>query len=82
MTDCLPFSLSPGTGTAMDIGSILRIIVLILSAGVMLFGVSVIAGFLVPVFIPDQFRILTGIVILLYGAYRFVTTLYRKKDSE
>jgi len=66
----------------MDIGSILRIIVLILSAGVMLFGVSVIAGFLVPVFIPDQFRILTGIVILLYGAYRFVTTLYRKKDSE
>lgn len=66
----------------MDIGNILRIIVLVVSACVMLFGVVVVAGFLVPIFIPEQFRVLTGIVIILYGAYRFVQTLYRKKDSE
>ena len=81
MTIGLPSSCF-GRGPEMDIGNILRIVVLVLSTGVMLFGAAVIAGIFVPTTIPEQFRLLVGIVIVLYGAYRFVIALFRRKEAE
>lgn len=68
----------------MDINAILRAMVLLLSAAAMLAGVAVIGGWLVPRYLPDQYRIILGAVILLYGAYRFALTLTRprRRDRE
>jgi hypothetical protein len=46
-------------------------------------GVAVLAGFLFPVFVPDRFRILFGLILVLYGVYRFVTLrIKRQRKNE
>ena len=65
----------------MDVTSILRTLVLVLSTGAMLAGIAVMIGMLVPRNVPEQFRFMIGIVIFLYGAYRFVVGYYRRKDE-
>jgi hypothetical protein len=44
----------------------------------MIAGVLVMAGFLVPRNFPEQYGVLMGVVIFLYGAYRFALTYFRK----
>jgi hypothetical protein len=63
----------------MDPMQIVRYVVLALSAGAMGFGLLIMLGLLVPVHgvIPGEYRILVGLVVLLYGLYRFVITINR-----
>jgi len=49
---------------------------------VMLVGVLVMVGLLVPVYFPEQFRIIMGVVVFLYGLYRFVVSYTRLKGRE
>ncbi len=44
----------------------------------MAFGVLIMLGVLVPVHVvmPGEYRIIVGLVVLLYGLYRFVVTIY------
>ncbi len=81
-TAAFPFHF-PATlcGGSVDLAGILRIVVLVLSTGAMLAGIAVMMGILVPRTMPEQFRFMIGIVIFLYGAYRFVVGYYRKKDE-
>jgi hypothetical protein len=65
----------------MDLAGVLRIIVLVLSTGAMLAGVAVMLGLLVPRNVPGEFQFLIGLVIFLYGAYRFVVGYFRKEDE-
>lgn len=65
----------------MDLAGLLRIIVLVLSTGAMLAGIAVMIGLLVPHNVPEEFRLLIGIVIFLYGAYRFAVGYFRKRDD-
>ena len=51
--------------------------ILALSTGAMVLGVLIIAGVLVPRNFPDQYRIVMGIVVFLYGLYRFVVAFTR-----
>jgi hypothetical protein len=66
----------------MDINSVLRIVVLVISAAVMLVGVLVMVGMLVPRYFPDEYRVIVGAVVFLYGCYRFVLTYYRQRRRE
>jgi hypothetical protein len=65
----------------VNLGVVLRIIVLVLSIGAMLAGAAVMLGLLVPHNVPEEFRFLIGIVIFLYGAYRFTVGYYRKRED-
>lgn len=77
-----PFHFPAGrSAESVDLAGILRAIILILSTGAMLAGISVMFGLLVPRNVPEEFRLLIGIVIFLYGAYRFVVGFFRKKDE-
>lgn len=62
----------------MDPMQIVRYAVLALSAGAMGFGLLIMLGLMVPVHgeIPGEYRIGIGFVVLLYGLYRFVVTIY------
>ena len=57
--------------------AIARVIILILSGGAMVIGALVVAGVLVPRNLPEEFRLVTGIVVFLYGLYRFVVEYVR-----
>jgi hypothetical protein len=45
-------------------------------------GVLVLAGVLAKEGTPAQFRILFGIVLIMYSVYRFVMTRARRKQEE
>jgi putative Ca2+/H+ antiporter (TMEM165/GDT1 family) len=53
--------------------------VLAVSAAVMVVGVLVMIGYLVPRYFPEDYRIIMGAVVFLYGAYRFTITYFRQK---
>lgn len=43
-------------------------------------GIIVLTGFLLPPF-PQEFRIVLGVVLLLYSVYRFITTRIKSKQT-
>lgn len=46
-----------------------------------LFGIAILAGYFIKESVPEQFRIMAGIVLILYGAFRFVTTYFKKNQN-
>ena len=64
---------------AMNISSVLRYSVLAVSAAAMIVGVLVMVGYLVPKYFPEQYRVVIGAVVFLYGAYRFALTFFRPR---
>lgn len=71
-------------GDRMNATDVFRYTILIISAAAMALGVLIIAGVLVPRNFPEQFRVIMGIVVFLYGLYRFVIAYYRssRRSSE
>lgn len=61
----------------MNVSGVLRYTALVLSALAAVGGILVIAGLLVPRYFPEQYRIVVGVLILLYGVYRFVINYFR-----
>ncbi len=55
---------------------------MVLAVAVMAVGVLAILGMLVPVYIPEQYRIIMGVVVFLYGLYRFVLSYFRLQRRE
>ena len=53
-----------------------------LSAVLFLFGVIVVLGLTIPEYVPEQTRITLGIVLLLWGLYRFVHTRMKRKEEK
>lgn len=60
----------------MNVNVVLRYVVLTLSTGAMIVGVLVMVGTL-HVNFPDQFRVVVGAVVFLYGGYRFAISYFR-----
>ena len=69
-------------GDDMNVALMFRYTILIVSVAAMVVGVLIVVGLLVPRNFPDEFRVIMGIVIVLYGAYRFMITVYRRTDRE
>ena len=63
----------------MNIASVLKYSVLTVSAAAMFVGVLVMAGYLVPKYFPEYYRVIIGAVVFLYGAYRFSLTYVRSR---
>jgi hypothetical protein len=62
----------------MNVVAVFRYTILVISLAAMVLGILVIVGVLVPRYFPDQYRIVIGVVILLYGLYRFVVTYFQR----
>jgi hypothetical protein len=52
-----------------------------LSAVVMILGILFTFGVIAPANVSEQFRIIMGTVIFLYGAYRFTVAYFRKSQN-
>jgi hypothetical protein len=66
----------------MNVALIFRYTILVVSVAAMVVGVLIIVGLLVPRNFPEEFRVIMGIVIVLYGAYRFMITVYRRTERD
>lgn len=70
------------TARRVDVNRILNVVVMVLAAAVMAVGLLAILGMLIPVYIPEQYRIIMGVVVFLYGLYRFVLSYFRLQRRE
>lgn len=66
----------------MNVALIFRYTIMVVSVAAMVVGVLIIVGLLVPRNFPEEFRVIMGIVIVLYGAYRFMITVYRRTEKD
>ena len=64
----------------MNYQMVFRFTILVISAAAMVIGVLVMIGVLVPKNFPDEYGVLIGIVIFLYGAYRFAITYFKRVE--
>lgn len=68
------------TAGKVDAGKILRYLGYIMSAVFFIGGLFVIFGMYIPDYVPKQFRITLGIVLMLWAIYRFV--MIRTKSNQ
>ena len=66
----------------MNVSALFRYTILVASAAAMVLGVLVMVGLLIPKYFPEQFGIIMGAVIFLYGAYRFAITYFRPRQRD
>lgn len=62
----------------MNHAVVFRYTILTVSGLAMAAGILIMAGILVPRNLPEQYGILIGIVVFLYGAYRFAVAYFRR----
>jgi hypothetical protein len=46
------------------------------------FGLAILFTDLLPTYLPSQFKIMMGIVLVLYGAYRIISIVFKKRQDE
>ena len=67
----------------MKMAQVMNIVAYTAGALFVLLGLAILFTDLFPSYIPDQFKVLMGIVLFLYGMFRLVTiTLNRRKKDE
>lgn len=62
----------------MNFQIVFRYVVLAASGLAMAAGIFVMAGMFVPRNLPEQYGVLLGIVVFLYGAYRFAIAYFKR----
>ena len=45
-------------------------------------GLAILFTNIMPEYLPSQFRVTMGIVLFLYGAFRIVSTIFKKQRNE
>lgn len=66
----------------MTVAKFLRYFGYAASTTLSLLGVLIIVGLLIPSYVPSNFRVLLGVVLVLYGVFRFVSLRFKKTDDE
>ncbi|MBA4312760.1 MAG: hypothetical protein C0417_09035 [Chlorobiaceae bacterium] len=67
----------------MNASLILRIVTYVTAGSILIMGIIILTGFLLPSHIAPSFRIMMGIMMIVYGIYRIViiTIKNRRKDE-
>jgi hypothetical protein len=62
----------------MNYQVVFRYVILTISSLAMVVGILIMASVLVPKNFPEQYGIIMGAVIFLYGAYRFAIAFFKR----
>lgn len=66
----------------MDGRLIIQIVGYITAAIVLVAGMLVLTGYIVPSYVPENFRIVVGVVLILYGFYRPAMIFIKNKNAK
>jgi uncharacterized membrane protein len=66
----------------MNASTILAIVGYTISALIACAGIAALAGWLMPSYIPDNVRIILGIMFIFYGAFRGTTTWMKQQQAK
>ncbi len=65
----------------MDGQLIVRFVGYITAGVVLVAGILIISGYIVPSYVPANFRIIAGVVLILYGLYRPAMIYLKSKKA-
>ncbi len=60
--------------------TIFRIVSFITAAMILVVGIAILVGPLIPDYVPINYRIILGIVMVLYGGYRIAKVWLRQRN--
>ena len=60
---------------------ILRIVGLMTAGLILVVGIVILIGVLIPAYIPSNYRTILGVVMVLYGTYRILMILIRQRSQ-
>jgi len=66
----------------LDASKIIRAVSYLTASIVLIFGVMLLTGFLMPESIPLDFRIIMGVIVILYGIYRTVIIFVKQRNEK
>ena len=66
----------------MDGQLIIRIVGYITAAIVLAAGILILTGYIVPSYVPDNYRLIAGGVLILYGIYRPTMIYIKQKNAK
>jgi cytochrome c biogenesis protein CcdA len=59
---------------------ILRIISYVTASFILVLGIIVVGGFFLPDYVPLNFRIILGVIMIIYGLYRIAMIHFRRRN--
>ena len=65
----------------MDAQMIIRTVGYLTGGIVLITGILILIGYIVPSYVPENFRIVAGAVLILYGLYRPVMIYIKSKHT-
>jgi uncharacterized membrane protein HdeD (DUF308 family) len=60
---------------------IFRILSLITAGLILILGIVILAGPMMPSYVPGNYRVLLGIVMILYGSYRILMLWIKQRNA-
>jgi hypothetical protein len=61
---------------------ILKIISYVTASLILVLGIIVAGGFFLPDYVPLNFRIILGVIMMLYGTYRIAMIHFRRRNAD
>jgi len=62
--------------------TILNVVGFMTSGLILLLGIALLVGFMIPSYIPSGTRIITGVVMVLYGGYRISMIIVKQRNAK
>lgn len=66
---------------AMVAQIILHIVGLMTAGLILVVGIVILVGALIPAYVPSNYRTILGVVMVLYGTYRILMILIRQRSK-
>ena len=66
----------------MNFQIVLTIVSFITASLILVVGIAILTGFLVPSYVPSDYRVISGVVMLLYGSYRIVMVWLKQRHAK
>ncbi len=67
---------------SIDAQMVIRIVTYVTAGLILILGVVVLTGFMLPDYIPSNFRLMLGILMVLYSIYRIVMVSLKRRSEE
>jgi hypothetical protein len=60
---------------------IMKYVAYVVASLFVLLGIAILTGYFMNDGVPTQFRIMAGVVLILYGIFRIVVTIFKKNTT-
>lgn len=65
----------------MNAQTIINLVSYVTVGLVLVVGIMSVTGYLIPEYVPDNFRLMMGIVLVLYSVYRIATIWTKQRNA-